>query len=206
MLDAGFRSTRQGLAALQLALGMAWPGVHAQELPDIQVRVDKREGVFIVEAYGRLPVSVATAWSVLTDFERMPEIMNNLAESRIVARAGNTLTVLQRGTAHYGPFSYDFESVREITLDAPRRIDSRQVSGRARSFSSVARLKPDGDTTELRYHAEIEPDGRLAQLVGRPFVRDEIDEQLTLMAREMLRREGKARPTDGPPARAKTER
>ena len=206
MPDALVLHTRKSFAAALLLLGLAMPGARAQDVPDIQVNVEKREGRFIVEAYGRLPVAAATAWAVLTDFERMPDIMNNLAESRILERSGQTLTVLQRGTAHYGPFSYDFESVREIVLTPQRRIDSRQISGRALHFSSVARLNPDGDATELRYRAEIEPDGRLARLVGGPFVRDEIDEQLTLMAREMLRREGKARPADAPTARAKAEK
>lgn len=170
---------------------------HSAEVPDIRVRVEQRGERFIVDAQGELPVRPETAWDVLTDFERMPSIMNNLSESRIVSRSGNTLTLLQRGTARYGVFSYQFDSVREIVLEPRHRILSRQTSGRAKSFASVAEITPGKEGTTLRYHAELEPDGTIARLFGRPFVQDEIDEQLTLMAGEMLRREGKtmARPT-----------
>lgn len=189
-LSNGLRTAR----SLCYGLGLCLLSIlaHSAEVPDIRVRVEQRGERFIVDAQGELPVRPETAWDVLTDFERMPTIMNNLSESRIVSRSGNTLTLLQRGTARYGMFSYQFESVREIVLEPRQRILSRQTSGRAKSFASVAEITPSKEGTTLRYHAEIEPDGKIARLFGRPFVQDEIDEQLTLMAGEMLRREGKS--------------
>ena len=177
------------LALAMLALTLCCGTIRAGEPPMISVRVEQRGGAFIVDACGKIPVAPATAWDVLTDFEHMASILNNLSESRIVNRNGNTLTVQQHGTAHYGPFSYDFDSLREIVLEPRRRIVARQISGRAKQFSSVARVTPVKDGTQLRYHAEIEPDGAAGRWFGRPFVQDEINEQLTLMAREMLRRE-----------------
>ena len=64
MPDALVLRTRKSFAAALLLLGLAMPGVCAQDVPDIQVNVEKREGRFIVEAYGRLPVAVATAWAM----------------------------------------------------------------------------------------------------------------------------------------------
>ena len=175
----------------QLAFGL-FPA-SAADTPEITVRVEKKGDTFIVDAEGSLSVAPNTAWDVLTDFDHMTGIMNNLDESRIVSRDGNTLTVRQHGTARYGLFSYEFDSLREIVLEPRRRIVSRQISGRARQFTSIARISPKGSGTELRYHAEIIPDGVFGRLFGAPFIRDEIDEQLTLMASEMLRRENAER-------------
>ena len=174
-------------------LAQAHGPAYAADAPEITVRVEKTGDTFVVDAEGILPVAPKTAWDVLTDFDRMTRIMNNLDESRIVSRDGNTLTVRQHGTARYGLFSYEFDSLREIVLEPRRRIVSRQISGRARQFTSIARISPKGSGTELRYHAEIIPDGVFGRLFGAPFIRDEIDEQLTLMASEMLRRENAER-------------
>lgn len=180
------------IVLLLLTFGSAQASAQHAAEPDIQVHVEKKGESFIVDASSQLPVSVTTAWEVLTDFDHMTSIMSNLSASRIISRNGNTLTVLQQGKAHYGLFNYEFESVREIALEPQQRIVSRQLSGKARHFASVAQIQASEGGTELRYHAEIVPEGRLARLFGAPFVQHEIDEQLTLMAVEMLRREGKS--------------
>ena len=185
-------AARHVLSALVAILAVMLIGsARAAETPEIEVRVEKNDDTFTVDAGGTIPVSVTTAWNVLTDFDHLASIMNNLSSSRITGQEGNTLTIFQQGKARYGVFSYSFESVREIILEPRRRILSRQISGKAKRFESIAELQATADGTLLRYHADIVPEGQIARLFGAPFIKAEIDEQLTLMAVEMMRREGK---------------
>ena len=131
---------------------------------------------------------VDTAWDVLTDFDHMTSILGNLTASRIIARNGNIWQVKQEGVAKYGPFSYSFESVREIRLEPMKRIVSKNLSGTVARMSSVAELVALSAGVQIRYHVELEPGSMLARMFGRTFVRHEVEEQLQRMMREMIRR------------------
>lgn len=157
--------------------------------PEIKVSVEKAGGAFVVDADIDLPFPVRTVWDVLTDFDNMAGILNNLKSSKISRRKGNTVTVLQEGTAKYGIFSYAFTSERKIRLEPMRRITARQISGLAKRFESLSELAETGAGTSIHYHAEIEPDSVLARMFGASFLRHEIEEQFHAMAGEMEKRQ-----------------
>ena len=187
-----------GYISTCLLLTMAGQGC-AAEL-EILVSVEKSGDTFIVSATGELPVPLRTVWDVLTDFDNMTAIMNNLIVSKVTNRQGNTLTVHQEGKARYGIFSYAFESEREIRLEPRKRILSRQITGNARHFASEAELSAHSTGTRLHYRAEIIPDSGLGRLFGGPFIQHEIEEQLHTMAAEMIRRQTARGLTEKPPA------
>ena len=176
-----------GFISTCLLLGMV--GLSGAAEVEILVSVEKSGDTFIVNATGKLPVALRTAWDVLTDFDNMTTIMNNLIVSKITNRQGNTLTVHQEGKARYGVFSYAFESEREIRLEPRKRILSRQITGNARHFASEAELSAHSTGTRLHYRAEIIPDTGFGRLLGGPFIQHEIEEQLHAMAAEMVRRQ-----------------
>ncbi len=176
-----------GFISTCLLLGMV--GLSGAAEVEILVSVEKSGDTFIVNATGKLPVALRTAWDVLTDFDNMTTIMNNLIVSKITNRQGNTLTVHQEGKARYGVFSYAFESEREIRLEPRKRILSRQITGNARHFASEAELSAHSTGTRLHYRAEIIPDSGFGRLLGGPFIQHEIEEQLHAMAAEMVRRQ-----------------
>jgi carbon monoxide dehydrogenase subunit G len=156
--------------------------------PEISVIVEKAGEAFVVEATARIQVPLRMAWEVLTDFDNMTAILSNLTSSKIVRRNDNLLLLRQEGRARYGIFTYTFASEREILLEPMRRIQSRQITGNAARFESIAILTPTEQGTAIRYHAEIVPDSGLAKMFGRPFIQDEVKEQWTALGAEMLRR------------------
>ena len=155
------------------------------------VGVEKTGDTFIVNASVDLPVPVRMAWGVLTDFDRMASILNNLQSSKIVRSTGNILYVAQEGTAKLGIFTYRFNSMREIKLEPMRRITARQITGTASGFESETALSESGRGTLVLYHAEIAPGSAIARIFGGPFIHHEVEEQLGAMAAEMARREGR---------------
>ncbi|MBS1229895.1 MAG: hypothetical protein H6R17_3172 [Proteobacteria bacterium] len=157
--------------------------------PQWLVTVDKRGKSFVVDATIDFPAPLRTAWDVLTDFDHMTAILNNLSTSKIVSRTDNTLQVQQEGVARYGIFSYTFTSEREIRLEPMQRIVARQLSGNAKSFVSELQLSPSDDGTEVRYHAEVVPSSGIARTFGGPFIKHETEEQFRAMGAEMARRQ-----------------
>lgn len=157
--------------------------------PQIKVAVEKRGDAFIVDTTVDFAVPLRTAWNVLTDFDHMAGILNNLTSSTITARNGNSLIVKQEGKARYGLFSYSFASEREVRLEPKKRILARQLSGNAKRFASEQELSKTDNGSQARYHAEVTPDSGLARTFGGPFIQHEVEEQFTAMAAEMLRRQ-----------------
>ena len=134
------------------------------------------------------PVPPAVAWQVLTDFEHMADFVPNLSMSRIVERQDARLTVHQKGVGRYGPFSAEFESLREIHLVPLREIRSHGVGGNIQQIDSLMRIDPEGSGTRLHYHSEALPGFWLPPLIGPAVARHETAEQFAAMIREMQRR------------------
>ena len=160
----------------------------------VRVAVGSNGPAYVVEAQVDVPVAPGVAWGVLTDFDRMATILNNLETSRIVQRQGNRLLIRQAGVAHYGPVAYAFEVEREIRLEPMRHIHARNLSGSLKRMESDLWLDAAGaEQVRIAYHAEFEFDSWLAKLFGAPFLEHEIEEQFLLMAAEMQRRAAHAR-------------
>lgn len=164
---------------------------------EVVVDVSQLGEAFVVDATIDAPVSLQTAWAVMTDFAHMTSILNNLTTSKVISREGNTLIVKQEGVAKYGVFSYAFQSEREIRLEPMRRILAKNRSGTAKRMESETRFNHSWQGVRIDYHAEIVPDSMLARMFGASFVHHEIEEQFQLLLAEMKRRE-KSQKLDAP--------
>lgn len=183
-----FASLRRHLSVVACLFALSGGGAFGAE-PTVAVAVAQAGKAFSVDAMVDVPVSVATAWGVMTDFDNMTAILGNLTSSKVTSRAGNTWIVRQQGVAKYGFLSFAFESEREMRLEPMKRILAKSLSGTAKRMESEAKLMPLGRGVQIRYHAEVEPDSMLARMFGAPFVRHEVEEQFILMSKEMMRRQ-----------------
>lgn len=165
--------------------------------PAAAVTVDKKGEVFVVDATTDVQVSVETAWQVLTDFDHMTSILSNLTVSKVIRRDGDAWIIRQEGVARYGPLSFSFESERQVRMEPMKRIRGRNLSGTLKRMDSEADIAPLDGGVQIRYHAEIVFDSLLGRLFGASFVRHEIEEQLSTMAKEMLRRQALVEPAGG---------
>ncbi len=182
------------LTVLVLALLVAFPG-HAVHTPEtvLSVKATQLGETITVDATLVVGVSLNTAWEVLTDFDHMASILENLASSEVLSRNGNLWIIRQKGVARYGFLSFPFESDREIYLEPMKRILARNLSGTLKRMDSEANLAFQDQAVQLLYHAEIVPDSLLGRFFGATFVRHEVEEQLQKMATEMRRRESQAK-------------
>ena len=172
-----------------LSLLAGW-GTSCQAASPPEVEVDFRDGSYRATLKMTVPVPAPLAFEVLTDFEHMAGFVPNLSASRVLARNGGMYRVSQQGKAEYGPFSYAFESVREVDARLEGRLLSRGISGSTRHFRSELAITPQGAACRLDYRVEMTPDeGLLPGAFGVPFVRHELAEQFLALAHEMERRQ-----------------
>lgn len=137
-----------------------------------------------------VPVPLKTAWEVLTDFDRMADFVPNVESSRYVSREGNNALVAQRGKLDFGPFTIRYESERRIEMrPAEGVILARAVGGTTKYMQSEMRLLADARGTELNYRVEMIPDRWIPSGIGVGFMRHELAEQFSAIAREMVRRQ-----------------
>lgn len=156
------------------------------------VQVQRDGDRFSVDLVMHTEVPLATVWSVLTDFSRMPRIVPNLQTSTVREGAdAQHLILRQTGVATFGPFSKDYDSTREIVLVPRERISAHNIAGTVKAMDSVMVLSPEHDGTRLSYHANVEPGFWLPPVVGVSSVQSQTAEQFSALLREMKRRSAK---------------
>jgi carbon monoxide dehydrogenase subunit G len=175
--------------ALAALLALAAPALAAlQPGEDIEIHVHVRGERVTVDLSFAVDATRQQAWSVLTDFEHMPDFVTNLKESRVLSVSGDTLRVFQRGTARYGPLAFQFASTREMKLDPFDRIESRLISGTMRMMEGTTRLVEEGAQTRILYHADSIPGVWIPPLLGKKFIEHETREQFREMREEIIKR------------------
>jgi hypothetical protein len=92
---------------------------------EVAVHATREGDVLRIEASAEFEGTVALTWQVLTDYERLAEYVPNLQSSRIVSRAGDRVTVEQRGEARFLFLRYPVEVRLAIAEFPPGRIESR---------------------------------------------------------------------------------
>ncbi|WP_235943402.1 SRPBCC family protein [Zoogloea dura] len=146
-------------------------------------------GGFAVDLVMLARVPPALAWAVLTDFEHMASFVPNLTRSQVLSSQGNLLQISQKGIARYGPFSTEFESIRDIQLTPKREIRAHGSGGNVRQMESLMQVEAADEGTRLRYHAEVLPGFWFPPWVGTALVRHETAEQFSAVINEMQRRQ-----------------
>lgn len=174
------------LLAILLALGAS--ASFADDSPIRSVHVDYDGETYVLNAVMYAPVAQAVAWDVLTDVEHMARWVPNVAESKVLDRSDNTVTVEQHGIAKYGAISFPYVTERKLELKPPNVINSAQVRGSLRRVESKMLLEPEGKGTRLTYHLEIVPSLLASTLLSKSFVEHELIEQFTAIIAEMARR------------------
>ena len=141
---------------------------------DVTVSVQRSGDVAVIEASAFVHADMATAWRVLTDYDRYADFVPGLRSSRVVARSGTHLTVAQSGDAPLWLLRMPFDIVYEVTEMPPFRLDSNATSNDVRALASSYRLSRSGTGVRIEYAGNLAPRpallGRFEQLAIRQGV------------------------------------
>lgn len=185
------RLVRFMVVATMLA-GFALPGIAADNGGNVSVRVDVQGDTVRINAEAVVAASAKEVWEVLTDWENLPRYISNITASKIVARSENTVRVAQTGKAGFGPFSFEFQSTREMTLSPFEKFESRMVAGNMKQFRGLTQLDAVDGGTRIRYQSEAVPDTALPLGLARSTIESETREHYTEITREVMRRKAAA--------------
>ena len=162
-----------------------------------------RQGEYIsVRASVVLPASRTTAWSVLTDYERLAQFIPDMDYSRVVSRGPDGLVVAQKGRYGLLFFTLEVEVQLAVIESPPHSVTSRLLSGNVRDLSGRYDLIENVCGTKLVYQGRFLPEEDLPPLIGLAMVRHAMQRHFGAMVSEIERRDALERKTPGPcPAR-----
>jgi hypothetical protein len=162
---------------------------------DIDVRASKDGEFVVVDVDMAVTATQDEVWNVLTDYDHMADFVANLEASSIIARSGNTLDVMQKGTARYGLLSFPFQSVRRVVLMPRREIQSKITSGEMTGSEIVTRITGGGMTTQVSVRSRYLPTIWIPPVIGTSVIASETRKQWFTLREEVLRRRAQvARP------------
>jgi ribosome-associated toxin RatA of RatAB toxin-antitoxin module len=180
---------RLALLFAALMLGpFAAPRTRAESGNDVVVRVEIENDTVRIHAEAGIAASAKEVWEVLTDFDGLPRFISNIAASKVISRNGNVVRVAQTGKAGFGPFSFEFQSTRELTLTPYEKFESRMVEGNMKRFRGTTRLEEKDGITRVRFQSEAVPDTVMPLGLARSTIESETREHYVEIGREVMRR------------------
>ena len=191
-------TSRIVLAALPVAAAasIVVPSVAIAAIVDVQ---SNRNGDAVhIRARASMNADVATAWRVLTDYERYVEFIPDLRVSHVIARVGSTVKVVQRGDATW-LIKWPLDITFEIIESPPDRLQSRAVAGSLRSLNSVYSLSPTASGTQLDYDGDIDVGFPLFAQIEQAAIERNVTRQFKAFVDEIERQAVRkvTRPADG---------
>jgi carbon monoxide dehydrogenase subunit G len=175
------------VAVLVLLLALGQHALAAPASNDINVSVQKFNELLYVRATMHVDAQPAEVWRVLIDYDNASRFMTDVQESRVLQRSGNTWRVLQKTRVQYGPVALPVETVREVRLFEPQRIESRLLSGTLDKADTTTELAVDGAGTRLTYRADLAS----KNFIPTAVLKSEAEQRFAQLREEVLRRKNR---------------
>jgi hypothetical protein len=155
---------------------------------DIEVKVNIAGENITIDLNFAVPATQQEVWDVLIDFDRMADFVSNMKESKVISVSEGKLTIFQRGVGNYGPFTYPFESTREVRLVPYNKIRSHLISGNMYKLEGMTHLIDEGGRTRVIHRTDAIPKAWIPAAVGKIFIEHEMREQFNEMRNEIIKR------------------
>lgn len=179
----GVAAFRGVMVAILLAACAAPPAPAAT----VHLVAERRGDAIDIRASAALNADAATAWRVLTDYERYPRFIPDLDTSRIVARRGPVVTVEQSGHAWLWWLRIPVDVIYEITESPPTGLHARAIAGSVRALESHYRLTPVPAGVTLDYAGRVSPGFERFEQLERYAVARAAQRQFQALADEIER-------------------
>jgi ribosome-associated toxin RatA of RatAB toxin-antitoxin module len=154
---------------------------------DVSVNVRRADDSVFIEASAMLDASPATAWRVLTDYDRYAEFIPGLRSSHVVARDGTRLTVAQSGEAAFWLLRMPLDITYEVTEFPPYRLESNAKASPLRTLDSRYVLTPSASGVRLDYAGRLAPRSAIFGRIEQHAVRQSIVREFQALADEIER-------------------
>ncbi len=161
---------------------------------DINVRVEREGNVFTVDLDMAVPASPEETWEVLTDFDKMAQILSNVDSSRVVNRDGNLIQVAQKSHASVGLVRLSLDNLRQIELIPNREIRSRLLKGDLKASDFTTRITGEGSGTRVTVKGKFTVGALSGTAINEEAVAKQTRRQYDELRQEVLRRKANEPP------------
>jgi carbon monoxide dehydrogenase subunit G len=155
---------------------------------DIVVSIEHEGPVTMIRAYARIAANAATAWRVLTDYDRYDRFIPGVRASRTLVRDGAKVTVAQSDDVAVGVLPLRVDVTYDIVESPPDRLRSHAHAGALPELDSLYALVPDGSGIRLDYVGRIEGGFPLIAPVARSALAANVTRRFRALAGEIERR------------------
>jgi ribosome-associated toxin RatA of RatAB toxin-antitoxin module len=177
------------LIVTRILLGMALIGggqVMAAAPPAVNFQ---QQGThLLVSGELTVPVSPATAWAVLTDYERVPEFVPGMRVSRVLEQSGNTRLVEQQGEMQANNMRMLYMGTLRITEEPTSRLSVQFLSGTFRNMQGQWTLQGKRAPVTLAYQLDFDAGTPYPSPVMVGMLQQQVIHWVTSLAAEMERR------------------
>ena len=154
----------------------------------ISISLASRPDAVEIAGSAELNADAATAWRVLTDYERYVDFIPDLQGSRVVARNGANVIVEQTGDVMLWRLHIPLDVTFEITEMAPTSLISRVVAGDLRALDSRYVLTPVANGVRLEYRGKLDSEFAPFSAIQRLAVKQNVARHFQALADEIERR------------------
>ena len=175
-------------SAIAVAMMLVLAGSQPAAAAIVTINTRLQGATIDIHASALLNADAATAWRVLTDYDRYAEFIPDLQVSRVVARDGAKITVEQSGDAALWLFKVPVHVTFEVNEHPPDRLRSRTVAGSVRVLASSYVLVPDASGLRLDYAGQIVPGFELVGHIERMMLERNAARHFQALADEIERR------------------
>jgi carbon monoxide dehydrogenase subunit G len=172
------------ISSFSLAIALSG-SVHGASSTTVHV-VRTAERSWHADAQMLVPVNRQTAWKVLTDFERMDEVVPNILYSHWTDLEGRRV-LKQVGEVRF-IWAVRAEAFFDVREDADAgRLQLQAVAGNFHRFDQEWRLHADDGGVRILYEADVSPKQKAPRWLINSRLKKNIRRSLEALRREMLR-------------------
>jgi ribosome-associated toxin RatA of RatAB toxin-antitoxin module len=171
------------LAALLAAPCAASPGVEV-------TLVESPRGVYRLDGEFTVDAATATAWAVVTDYDRIEHFVSSIESSRILRRDADGAVVEQVGRGKFLFFSRRAKLTLDVREKGPGRLEFRRISGpEFLGYEGSWTVSPSMDGCIVEYALRAEPaPGVAPKFAAKRVLRKTVQGLLDEVRAEILRR------------------
>jgi len=163
---------------------------NALQLPaNAEVERSMLSGNVDIQAFIDVPADLPAAWEVLTDYNKLAEIVPDMDSSLIVSKPGDAIKVYQRGKKSWFLVNMPLELVFRMDETPPSRIRFSLINGNIGDMYGEWRLYTFGQGVRIKYVAHMKPGLFSPRVPGDSLlIESDIENMMQSIGREILRR------------------
>ncbi len=168
---------------------VAWMvGASSVAAATVSVDIDRRGDTVVIEASARLTADAATAWRVLTDYDRYGNFIPGVRSSRVVARRGSAVIVEQSDDVGFWLLRLPLRVTYEVAEHPPSRLRSNATASTLPALESSYVLTPAASGVRLDYVGHVGPGLAFLGRIEQRILQKDIVRQFQALADEIERR------------------